>query len=240
MATKLIIAGLALIVFALVASFVFLYFGCEDDWCLVFNWQKIRATGTYEEGGKQEPIPPKHELIRVESPAPYTSVKSPLTVRGEARGFWFFEASFPVKLLDGNGKEIAVGIAQAQSEWMTKEFVPFIALLEFSSPKTEEGMLVLEKDNPSGLPEHADVFRFPVRFTTTSEENAQCRITGCSGQICADQDVITTCEFKPEYACFRTAQCEPQADGTCGWTDTQALRACLERAKENGNNEIVF
>jgi hypothetical protein len=28
-----------------------------------------------------------------------------------------------------------------------------------------------------------------------------CRRTGCSGQVCADQEVVTTCEWKPEYAC---------------------------------------
>ena len=57
---------------------------------------------------------------------------------------------------------------------------------------------------------------------------AQCRATGCSSQVCADQDVITTCEFRPEFDCFRTAQCERQADNQCGWTMTSELQACLE------------
>ena len=91
-------------------------------------------------------------------------VKSPLVVAGEARGFWFFEASFPIRLYDVDGKELAVGIAQAQEEWMTEDFVPFRAELLFTKPNTSEGVLVLEKDNPSGLPEHADEFRIPVRF----------------------------------------------------------------------------
>jgi len=56
---------------------------------------------------------------------------------------------------------------------------------------------------------------------------AQCRATGCSSQVCADQDVITTCEFRPEFACYRTARCERQAGGQCGWTMTPELQACL-------------
>lgn len=56
---------------------------------------------------------------------------------------------------------------------------------------------------------------------------APCQVTGCSGQICADQDVITTCEARKEYACYETATCERQADGQCGWTETPELQACL-------------
>ena len=106
----------------------------------------------------------KTELIRVNSPRPGDPISSPLVVYGEARGNWFFEASFPIKLLDGNGKEIAVAIAQAQEEWMTTNFVLFKATLEFLKPATANGTLVLEKDNPSGLPEHADSLLVPIRF----------------------------------------------------------------------------
>ena len=54
-----------------------------------------------------------------------------------------------------------------------------------------------------------------------------CVKTGCSGQICAEQDMFSTCEYRPEYACYQTAACERQADGKCGWTQTPALTACL-------------
>jgi hypothetical protein len=54
-----------------------------------------------------------------------------------------------------------------------------------------------------------------------------CKKTGCSSQLCSDQDVITTCDWKPEYACYATATCEVQADGNCGWTMSDALKACL-------------
>ena len=58
-----------------------------------------------------------------------------------------------------------------------------------------------------------------------------CAVAGCSGQLCVSADeagsVVTTCEFKAEYACYREAQCEPQADGKCGWTETAELKRCL-------------
>lgn len=91
-------------------------------------------------------------------------IGSPLTVTGEARGFWFFEASFPVKLLDANNKVIAIKPAQAKSDWMTERFVPFEVVLEFERPATANGFLILQRDNPSDLRENDRELRIPVRF----------------------------------------------------------------------------
>jgi hypothetical protein len=56
-----------------------------------------------------------------------------------------------------------------------------------------------------------------------------CIKTGCSGTVCAEpgNDVVTTCEMKPEYACYQKATCEKQPSGSCGWTETPELAACL-------------
>ena len=102
-------------------------------------------------------------MIRVTEPQPNAVVTSPLTVRGEARGTWYFEASFPVQLLDENGSLIVMLPAQAEGEWMTEDFVPFSVALNFETD-AKRGTLVLMKDNPSGLPEHAAEIRIPVRF----------------------------------------------------------------------------
>lgn len=63
----------------------------------------------------------------------------------------------------------------------------------------------------------------------TPATGATCVTTGCSGTVCAEADDgrMTTCEFKPEYACYRDATCERQPDGACGWTQTKVLSACL-------------
>jgi len=110
----------------------------------------------------------KLNLIRVFSPLPGARVTSPLTVTGEARGNWYFEASFPVKLLDSRGQILAQKPAAANppagGDWMTENFVPFSVALDFQKPTTATGTLVLEKDNPSGLQENADSLNMPVKF----------------------------------------------------------------------------
>lgn len=106
----------------------------------------------------------KYELIRASFPKSNSTITSPVLVEGEARGFWFFEADFPVKVIDSAGNELGVGIAHALSDWMSEDFVPFQATVRFTTPGTKEGFVVLEKDNPSGLPEYADELRVPVWF----------------------------------------------------------------------------
>jgi eight-cysteine-cluster-containing protein len=55
-----------------------------------------------------------------------------------------------------------------------------------------------------------------------------CYIGGCSSQVCSDRnDIVTTCEWLDVYECYRSARCEQQSDGACGWTPTQELNACL-------------
>ena len=90
--------------------------------------------------------------------------RQPLIISGKARGNWFFEASFPVKLVDENGNELANGTAAAQSDWMTEDFVEFLATFEFTAPPTTAGTLILQKDNPSGLSEHNNQLIVPVEF----------------------------------------------------------------------------
>jgi len=111
----------------------------------------------------------KSDLIRLSAPRPGATVTSPLTITGEARGNWYFEASFPVHITDANGNELGVVPAQAEGEWMTTEFVPFKARLVFSEPTTETGFLILKKDNPSGLPEHDDELKIPISFGSKDE-----------------------------------------------------------------------
>lgn len=107
----------------------------------------------------------KMNLIQSESPRPNQLVTSPLGILGTARGYWYFEATFPVTLEDANGNVVSQGFATAEGEWMTEDFVPFTASLDFSNVGTPTGNLVLQKSNPSGLPENEDELRIPVRFS---------------------------------------------------------------------------
>lgn len=116
------------------------------------------------EGAMKDPSGQTSSLIHITNPKPNTTVTSPLMITGEARGFWFFEASFPIRLFDGNGKEMARTHGEAQGEWMTNNFVLFSATLTFVPPRGARGTLVLENDNPSGLPENAHEVRIPINF----------------------------------------------------------------------------
>lgn len=75
-------------------------------------------------------------------------------VEGEARGPWYFEASFPIEVLDAQGNVIGIGYGTAQGEWMTTNFVPFTADVTLSQPYTGPAHIVLKKDNPSGEPQN--------------------------------------------------------------------------------------
>jgi hypothetical protein len=106
----------------------------------------------------------EEELIIVDYPLDDEVVSSPLEVAGEASGTWFFEGEFPIELFDENGQSLATGSVQARGDWMTEDFVVFFGELEFGTPVTDTGVLVLEKANPSGLPKNADELRVPVGF----------------------------------------------------------------------------
>lgn len=104
-----------------------------------------------------------HPDMFVEYPGEGMLVTSPLTITGKARGVWFSEATFPVQLTDANGNELAVGVAQAEDDWMTANYVQFSGTLEFQTT-AKQGLLILRKDNPSGLPENDATVQVPVQF----------------------------------------------------------------------------
>lgn len=118
-----------------------------------------------------ELIPTNNVLLG--TPRPNSVITSPLIITGEAKGTWYFEASFPVVVTNWDGLIIAEGYAQAQGDWMTEDFVPFLAEVSFDNPSfpdtaqdhfSHRGAVILKKDNPSGLPEHDDAVEIPVWF----------------------------------------------------------------------------
>ncbi|MEK7193456.1 MAG: GerMN domain-containing protein [Patescibacteria group bacterium] len=102
--------------------------------------------------------------IVVQNPEEDQTVKSPLEVRGKARGSWFFEANIRVDILDANNKVITQTNGMAEGEWMTADFVPFKSTVVFKTPDTKTGILRIKNDNPSGLPENEKSFDVPIVF----------------------------------------------------------------------------
>ena len=106
----------------------------------------------------------KRDLIRLDNPRPGQPTENPVHLIGEARGYWYFEADFPVKVYDSNDNLLGVGVATAQEDWMSEDFVPFRSQIGYNTPQTETGYIILEKDNPSGLPENGDFLKVPIQF----------------------------------------------------------------------------
>lgn len=107
----------------------------------------------------------RSHLIILKSPLPGAIISSPLTIKGQARGTWFFEGDFPIILEDGQGKNIAVSYATAKGEWMTTDFVGFEGLIQFKNQLSgQRGTLILKKDNPTGLVKFDDALEIPVKF----------------------------------------------------------------------------
>ncbi len=69
----------------------------------------------------------------------------------------------------------------------------------------------------------------PTHPPITPYTGAGCVRTGCSGQLCAQENsqLATTCKYSPQYGCYNSARCEVQANGQCGWTQTDSLNQCL-------------
>ena len=77
------------------------------------------------------------DKIAIDEPRPNARVTSPLWIRGEAVGNWFFEADFPVRLEDEEGNLISEGFAATEDDWMTEDFVSYSVKLEFDDPEAE-------------------------------------------------------------------------------------------------------
>ncbi len=87
------------------------------------------------------------------------------------------------------------------------------------------GKTFVEGTDPIAVLPKADEVR-PI--TSPSPALAECKIGGCSSQVCTDREgLITACEFRSEYACYKNVVCERQSNNECGWTMTDTLRECL-------------
>lgn len=107
----------------------------------------------------------RSDFILLDSPLPGGIVSSPLVIKGRARGTWFFEGDFPLILLDAQGRKMATSYATAKGEWMTENFVDFEGIISFTgSFSGQQGTLILQKDNPTGLTQFDDALKIPVNF----------------------------------------------------------------------------
>jgi hypothetical protein len=118
-----------------------------------------------EEEAQTETITYKNasaDLITVELPFPGAVTGKEFGVIGTARGYWFFEGSFPIEILDKEGTILTTGIATALGEWMTEDFVKFVSEVKVPDTYIGPATVFLKNDNPSGLPENEKSISFPI------------------------------------------------------------------------------
>jgi hypothetical protein len=90
------------------------------------------------------------------------------------------------------------------------------------APQTMAGRRIADND-------YRFTFKVEKRTAATNPgTTGGCYIGGCSAQLCTDNPgAASDCAYRPEYACYKTAKCERQSNGQCGWTQTSELAACL-------------
>lgn len=103
--------------------------------------------------------------IATSSLQPDMVISSPLVLRGEVTGGgWFFEGTFPVKVMDARGTVLGTAAAHAETEWTSTGTVPWTATVTFAPPAASSGLVVFESDNPSGDPARMKTLQVPVKF----------------------------------------------------------------------------
>ena len=150
------------IVIPIVIIVIFILFALIFDWGRTtqssIDFNNLATTSTIKQLASNLDMP-----ILVKNIKDNQGVTSPIHIEGKARGNWFFEATFPIELVDTDGNMLASVIARAESDWMTTDYVNFTADIEYNkSTTTSHALIILKNDNPSGLPEFDQSIFIPV------------------------------------------------------------------------------
>lgn len=155
--------------------------------------------------------------IIIDKPKPNDLITSPYIITGQARA-WYFEASFPIRLEDKQGQIISTSIAYAQDDWMIDDFAPFIAEIEFLVDEETEAVLVLMKDNPSGLLQYDEEVRIPVLLSPLANMNIKA--------------FFGNSQLDPDFSCYKVFPVERKIAKT-----SAVARAALEELLKGVNEK---
>ncbi len=87
-----------------------------------------------------------------------------LTFSGEARGTWFFEASFRAEVRDSTGTIVSVASVQGAGDWESEVFVPFTVSIKIPDTVVGRGTVVLIKNNRTSDSLPDDSYTVSVQF----------------------------------------------------------------------------
>jgi len=122
----------------------------------------IIAFNLYQRYSITKKINDAKDVIIIDSPKPYQKIQNPIYIKGKAKGSFFFEGSFPVRIEDENGNIVITDHIETNENWMTENFVFFEKHLDISNVNIKRGFIIFEKANPSGLPENKLEIKVPI------------------------------------------------------------------------------
>lgn len=111
-------------------------------------------------------------------------------VKGEAPGSWFFEGSFPVRVLNIQGEVVSTFVATTYDDWMNETTVPFSVIIDF--PLEQEGAYVLqfEKSNPSGLDDNSDIAKIAISIKPLEQKVESMKVKVFFSSTKLNEDMI--------------------------------------------------
>ncbi|MBU1090020.1 hypothetical protein KKF38_04505 [Patescibacteria group bacterium] len=111
-------------------------------------------------------------------------------------------------------KEISLAILGKMGEFCT--------IVEGGEEEIAEEDLIEVEDSE----EVTETSKEEAKIVENNEEKI-CVVSGCNGEVCAEESFDSACVAKKEYQCYNSAICEVQEDGECGWTQSLELVNCL-------------
>lgn len=184
---KIVVGILALLVLVTAGGILALS-SCEDDWCQIFTWQKVRAAKSFEDcarlgfpvqesyprvcragdksftesvpaGTGEPPYATESQNIKVTSPRPNEIISGQVVIAGEARTF---ESNVLYRVRDSSGRQLAFGNTTATAP-DTGQFGPFQVTVTFSAPASSSGTVEVFEGSAKDGSEINKVI-IPVRF----------------------------------------------------------------------------
>jgi hypothetical protein len=163
--------------------------------------------------------------IKVNKPGNFKYQESPLLKKEKKEKALAYLIGGLIVIVILFGIVIGSGLIQLYPGKINKPVAVLTPTDTFPSPTITEA----EDDTPTPTA----IIKDPVNNRSVSPTTVQtnCKVSGCNGEICADEslgEIASICNYQERYSCYKTAVCEHQSNGSCGWTQDNNLRTCLK------------
>lgn len=59
--------------------------------------------------------------------------------------------------------------------------------------------------------------------------SSTCKVTGCNGELCATEELASSCQWSPVFRCLSGRHCVASAEKGCEWRDLPSITRCIDR-----------